>query len=311
MAVAGTLAGCGPGAQNKDKPLVGFIQVASTISLDAIRDGFVEQLAEEGFKDGENMTLELANANGDVPTLGTLVDGFVQDDAALIVANSTQATQAVLARAQGKPVVFCGVMDPVAAGAASEPGRAKPGVTGVANPFDPAKGVELALRFMPAAKKLGTLYDPSEAFAEKLLAQFRQACRAKGVEPIAVAVAATTEVPTGMQSLKAKGAQAVVQLPSNTINQGIDAQVNQARQLKLPVFSLQTDQVPRGVVAAMGPEFKQAGRDAGKLAAELLRGKTPEALPMTNTRDDQVAVNHDEAKRFGLTVPEGLSSANP
>ena len=39
----------------RDKPLIGIIQIVDHVALDAARQGFVDALAENGYKDGESV----------------------------------------------------------------------------------------------------------------------------------------------------------------------------------------------------------------------------------------------------------------
>ena len=53
-----------------------------------------------------------------------------------------------------------------------------------------------------SAKTVGSLYDPSEAFSEKLLQRAEAACKAHGLKWIAVSVSSSSEIVTGTQALK-------------------------------------------------------------------------------------------------------------
>lgn len=65
-AVLGTtmiLAGCATPAKAKVK--VGILQFVQHGALDDANRGFVEGLAKAGFKDGDNVTIDQMNAQGD------------------------------------------------------------------------------------------------------------------------------------------------------------------------------------------------------------------------------------------------------
>ncbi len=53
---------------------VGIIQYAEHEALSSAREGFVEALEEAGYKEGENLTIDLQNAQGDQANLQTMVE---------------------------------------------------------------------------------------------------------------------------------------------------------------------------------------------------------------------------------------------
>jgi putative ABC transport system substrate-binding protein len=311
------MAGCGgPQKQattNEPTPTdkvhkIGFFQYTSTTSLDDLREGFKEGLKDEGFEEGKNLQVDWKNAQGDTSSLGVIVQSFVSNDVELIGLCSTQALQAVLSQGDGKrPVVFCGVIDPAAAGAVDRNGKVKGEITGVSNPFPIAEGVALVRKLMPDAVILGTLYDPSEAFSETQLAQFNKACEDNQFVPATVSVSSATEIAPGIQSLSAKGTKAILQLPSNTMSAGIEGLTEAAKGFKIPVFSLQPDMIRKGVVAAVGVDLRAAGRSAGRKAGQILKGKKAADFPIeaepSRTRGGDAGV----ASQYGITLPVDFS----
>jgi len=301
VAVIAVLAGCDK--PKSDVPVVGFAQYNSTTSLDQLRDGFVRGLEQGGFKDGENVKIVFQNAQSDTGTLSLAMQQF-QSEVDLVGLCSTQALQAAVRTIKDKPIVFCGVIDPVMAGAADSLDRPKAGVAGVYNPFPVTEGVDLIRKFMPGVKKIGTLYDPSEPFFEQMQEEAKAAVEVFGGEFIVVSVGGSNDILTGMQALKQRGVEAVLQLPSNTVNQGVDGQVKAARDLKMPIFSLQPDQLDKGVVAAIGVDLGKAGEEAGLMAAAILKGERRNVLQKSTNLPPSYRAENAEA--FGLKVPEGL-----
>jgi ABC-type uncharacterized transport system substrate-binding protein len=53
----------------------------------------------------------------------------------------------------------------------------------------------------------------------------------------------------------------------------------------------------------VGVDFAENGREAGLLAAEVIRGKEPSRIPFRCTIKTSRSVNLDSARRFGLSVP--------
>jgi len=285
-----------------DLPTVGFAQFTSTTSLDELRDGFVRGLEEAGYEDGKHVKIVFQNAQSDAGTMGMIMQQFA-GSTDIVALCSTQALQAAVKTIKKQPVVYCGVIDPVAAGAAESVTKPKPNVTGVYNPFPVTEGIKMVRRLMPEATKIGTLYDPSEPFFGQMHAEAEAACAKEGCEFVVVNITSSNDIVTGMQALKAKGVGALLQLPSNTVNQGINGQVKAGKDLKLPIFSLQPDQLEKGVVAAIGVDLADAGAQAGKMTARVLKGEKADGIPMEVAKLTDVQYNRDAGKAFGLKLP--------
>ena len=79
MLLALALALCCCFAYAEDKPIIGIIQQMDHVALNAARDGFIQALADNGFVDGENITLDIQNGQGDQSNLSTIADRFVAE----------------------------------------------------------------------------------------------------------------------------------------------------------------------------------------------------------------------------------------
>ena len=117
LVLAGLLAGCGGSDDgNKETELkIGLIQLVEHPSLDTIRESIITQLEEEGYKDGDNVTIDYKNAQNEQANLKTICQGFVADQCDLIIAISTPAAQAAYGETNEIPIIFSAVTDPVAA----------------------------------------------------------------------------------------------------------------------------------------------------------------------------------------------------
>ena len=94
-------------------------------------DGFRRGLKEAGLVEGQDFTTTYRNAQGDIATLNAMFDELNGDDTDLVVSFSTPALQAALRKIDRKPIVFAGVLDPIAAGAGKSDTDHRPNVTGV------------------------------------------------------------------------------------------------------------------------------------------------------------------------------------
>ncbi|MDD4121891.1 MAG: ABC transporter substrate binding protein, partial [Eubacteriales bacterium] len=119
LILVGLLTGCGGnGEENNseaDMPTVGIVQIVEHPSLDTIRESILAQLADEGFIDGETMTVDYQNAQNEQANLKTICQKFAANNYDLIIAISTPAAQAALGETTEIPIIFSAVTDPLSA----------------------------------------------------------------------------------------------------------------------------------------------------------------------------------------------------
>ena len=84
-----------------DRIQVGILQFLSHEDLDQAREGFIEALEEEGFIDGDNITITVLNPQADAQTMQTQASQLVRNSD-LILAIATPAAVAVVNEAKDK-----------------------------------------------------------------------------------------------------------------------------------------------------------------------------------------------------------------
>lgn len=98
----------GSGDTAKDTYTVGICQLVQHDALDAATKGFRDALTEEL---GDKVEFVEQNAANDIPTCGTICNGFVSDGVDLILANATPALQAATAATQSIPILGTAVTE--------------------------------------------------------------------------------------------------------------------------------------------------------------------------------------------------------
>ena len=106
----------------RDKPLIGIIQIVDHVALDAARQGFIDALAENGYKDGETVTLDYRNAQGSPDVLASIADHFVAENANLVLAIATPSAQSMAGKTESIPVPTTATTTP----STSTPGEPSP-----------------------------------------------------------------------------------------------------------------------------------------------------------------------------------------
>jgi putative ABC transport system substrate-binding protein len=291
------------------KVVIGVVKIVSHPALDADEKGFEESMAGAGFKDGAQVTYNRRSADGDMAKAEAIAKQFVDQKVDLIHSIATPTTQAVLKHAKNIPVVFSSITDPVSAGIVpsdSFPGK-KTGtnVTGVSDRWPVLLQTELYAKFVPKAKKWGTIYNPAEPNSVTHIKEMREASKKLGLELVEATVASGKEVEQAAVSLAGK-VNAIMLTSDNTAFTNFEAIVKVCNEKKIPLFTGDIDSVSKGAVAAYGLDYYLIGYSAGKKAALVLKGTKPGDIPWGPVEKFSLYINQGAAKAQGLTIPPEL-----
>jgi putative ABC transport system substrate-binding protein len=289
---------------------IGVTQIVSHPALDGDAKGFEKALADAGFKEGVNVTYDRQNAQGDMANAQTIAQKFLDAKVDMVHSIATPTSQAVVKVIKNIPVIFSSVTDPVDAGLVpkTSPSGTKSGtnVTGVSDRWPVALQFAMYTKFVPKAKKWGTIYNAGDANSMVHIKEMREAAKKLGVELIEATISTSAETLQAVQSLAGKGVQAVNITSDNTAVSAFEAIVKTCNEKKIPLFAGDVDSVPRGAIAAYGLDYFLIGESAGKKAVQVLKGKKPGDIPWGPAEKFSLVISEKAAKTQGVTVPPDL-----
>lgn len=298
---AAALSGCG----GKEGYTIGISQFADHGSLDNCREGFLAGLAEEGIKEGENLTIEYVNAQADPGTAGLIASNFVTKKVDMICAIATpSATTAYNATMNGDiPVIYTAVSDPVIAGLANEDGSPVGNVTGTSDVLAVDAQLQMIREILPEAKKIGIIYTTSEANSESTIAQYKAAAGNYGFEIVDSGVTAESEVALAAADICGK-VDCITNLTDNTVVDALQTVLDEANKAGIPVFGSEVEQVKSGCVASMGLEYVELGKQTGRMAAKVLKGEAKASeMKFEVISEPSLYVNFAAAQKLNLVLP--------
>jgi putative tryptophan/tyrosine transport system substrate-binding protein len=274
-------------------------------SEDAER-GMRAGLRDAGLVEGRDYTVQLRNAQGDMATLSTLVDAALTAGADLLMTLSTPTLQAALQRAHGVPIVFTFVADAVIAGAGRSNDDHLPNVTGVPTMSAYKELLDVVRECLPSARRIGTLFVPAEVNSVFNKDQLTATARQRGTEVVAVAANTSTEMSDAAQALCSEPIDAVVQVASNLTTVAFASITQAARRARLPLFGSLSSNARDGAAVVVARDYYDGGHEAGLMAARIMRGTPPAAIPFTPLKKTRIIVNLEAAKAVNLRIPYAL-----
>ncbi len=291
---------------------VGIIQYATHPSLDNCTKGFLLGLAENGYPEGEALTVDFQNAMADMGTSDMQAKNMVAKNEAMLVGIATPAAMSAYAASkdQGIPVVFVAVSDAEAAGIVQSNEAPGTNCTGVSDVLNLKAQVEMIRAFLPDAKTIGVLYTTSEPNSLTHLEKLRAIAPEYGFTVEAMGIASPSEVAAAATALVGKGVDCINNFTDNNVVENLSLVLHAADEAGIPVFGSEVEQVVNGCLATQGIDYVELGRAAGKMAAEILNGDAkPESTAVLLVDDCTPAYNSAVAEKLGLALPEAYQDA--
>lgn len=285
---------------------IGISQFAEHGSLDNCREGFIEGLAQNGFVEGENLTIQFQNAQADTATASQISDTFVSDNVNLICAIATPSAMSAYNSAKETeiPVIYSAVSDPVGAELASEDGTPVGNITGTSDALAVTEQLEMIREILPDATKIGIIYTTSEANSVSTIEEYKKYAADYGFEIVDTGINTLADLDMAASDLVSK-VDCINNLTDNTVVSGLQTVITAANDAGIPVFGSEVEQVKVGCVASMGLDYYQLGIQTGEMAASVLKGEVSASeLEYQVIDEPSLYVNTAAADKIGLTLDE-------
>lgn len=284
---------------------IGEHQIVSHPALDNDSKGFKAALEEEGFVEGKNISIDRQNAQGDQANCAIIARKFEDDRVDLIHAISTPNAQASVKVSKSIPIVFSSVTDPVATGIVPRMGKTGTHVTGVSDRWPITLQCRMYQDLLPSAKRWGTIYNPGDVNVTFHVKEMKEAVEKMGGKLVEAHVSTSSEVMQAAQSLVGR-VDAIHITSDNTSVSAFESIVKICNENDIPLFAGDRDSVPRGALAAYGPDYFLVGYTAGKKAARILKGENPGEIPAGLASDYSLWVSLKFAELQGVRLPMTL-----
>lgn len=296
---------CGA-AYAEDKPVIGIIQQMDHVALNAARDGFVKALEDNGFVDGETITLDIQNGQGDQSNLATIADRFISEKADLVLAIATTAATTMAGKTESIPILGTAITDYVSAKLVES--NEKPGynVSGTSDMNPVSAQIELLKKLVPEAKTVGVLFTSGETNSVIQAAMAKEAIEAQGMTYVEGTATNTNDVQQAVQQLVGK-CDAIYLPTDNVMASSIPIIYGVTAESKTPVICGESGMVYNGGLATLGISYFQLGYETGLMAVEVLGGADISEMPIRfATEGFEYALNKTVADEIGLEIPDDL-----
>lgn len=278
--------------------------------LAALRD----RLAERGFVDGRNLTIEPKFSSSSRDHAQRSAQELIANKADALFVVTTTLTLGVQAATKTVPIVFAWVEDPVASGFVRDYANPGGNATGVTNRNSElfVKRLELLHELVPTANRVAVLAWAFHTNLENALRLAQPAAKRLGMElvrqpaPYGWASAVQSATQSGAQAMLVENALSLYWVQNHT-----QLLVDEALKRRFPVLHMDHEAVDLGGLVSYATNPIEELRRGADYLARVLNGASAATLPVDQAADFELALNLNTARAMGLNVPPAvLNRAN-
>jgi putative ABC transport system substrate-binding protein len=299
-------------AQQLSMPVVGFINPGSANAFPRDLAAFRKGLADTGYVEGQNVTVEYHWLEGRSDNLPVLITDLVRRQVAVIATPaSNAATLAAKAATTTIPIVFGIGEDPVQLGLVASLARPGGNATGI-NFFTHevvAKRLRLLHDLVPKMVRVTVLVNPANVSStESTLREVREAAPAIGLQIQALNASTIGEIDAAFATFSRERPDALF-VASDTFFTGRREQfATLTASDRIPAAFGSRDIVEAGGLMSYGTDPADMFHQVGLYTGKILKGAKAADLPVVQSTKFEFIINLKTARAFGIEVPPAVLS---
>jgi len=269
---------------------------------------FDQGLAELGWVNGQNITVDHRSADGHFDRLPALTAELISLKVNLIVALSAPETAAAKKVAGAIPIVFVVHGDPIGSGDIQS--LAHPGghITGLSqmHPELSTKQLDLLKQIAPGMSRAGVLWNAANPAKLADWRELKPAAQTLGVVLQSFEVRAPEDFDGAFAAIGEQQPDALLTLGDPLTVTMRTSLADFALKQRLPAMFTHRQFVEVGGLASYGANFPDLFRRAAAYVDKILKGADPGDLPVQQPVKFELFLNLKTARALGLTFPPSL-----
>ena len=297
-------------AQQPAMPVVGLISGGFPETAGYAVTAFRQGLNENGYVEGQSVTVEYRWARGRFDLMPDLVADLLRRRVTVIATpGNLTGTIAAKAATPAIPIVFAVAEDPVKFGLVASLARPEGNLTGI-NFFNAeitAKRLGLLRELVPGATHVAVLANPANALvAQSQLRDADAAARSMGIHVRAINASTSGEINAAFASFSRERPDALFVTGDTFFVYRRVQLVNLASRHALPAAYGDRTATEAGGLMSYGTDIRDHWRHVGVYVGRILKGAKPADLPVMQSTKIELIINAETARMLGLTVPPSL-----
>jgi len=153
----------------------------------------------------------------------------------------------------------------------------------------------------PGIKKVGVVWNPGEQCSEACTLEARRICDELGITLVEAIATNTSEVSDALNSLLAKGVEAIWVGGDTVATASMNMIVNLAKKAGIPVFTNDPADSEAGALFGLGANYFTVGELTADMAISILQGKHPSQIAIENVVPEKLGFNQEVFKTLGAS----------
>jgi ABC-type uncharacterized transport system substrate-binding protein len=273
------------------------------------RRTLLQGLEKLGYREGQNIALEVRSADDKLERLPSLAGELVRAGVDVIVTLNTPGTQAAIDTKTKISIVMALVGDPVGSGFVPNLNRPGGSVTGVSNAAGQIAGKRLAVlkQAIPTARRIAVFTHPGDPVRIPQLRQVEETSGILGVETKVFSVIEPREdIERAVAAAVEWKADAVFRILAQTGVPVSKLQADLLLQNRLPGMLASRIDVENGGLMSYSADLSEHWNQVAGYVDRILKGAPPGELPVALPTKFQFVLNLKTARTLGLTIPPGV-----
>jgi putative ABC transport system substrate-binding protein len=262
-------------------------------------------LAEIGFLEGRDVTVEYHTTDGHSERLSPLADDLVLRRVAAIFAETTASALAAKAATRTIPVVFFTGADPVELGLVASLNRPGGNLTGAFTLAAEiaAKRLELLHKLVPATESIAMLAGSADPYTQAETRNVQSAARTLGLRLLVFNATTESEIAAAFATLVERQAGAVLLSGAAQLQPMTDQIISLAARYALPAMFYSGFAARAGGLLSYGAVANENYRLVGAYIGRILKGEKPADLPVQLSTRFEFVINLKTARALKLEIP--------
>jgi putative tryptophan/tyrosine transport system substrate-binding protein len=298
-------------AQQPAMPVIGYLSGRSPDDTAHLVAAFRRGLGENGFIEGQNVTIEYRWALGQYDRLPAMASELVRRPLAVLTTSGGEASAlAAKAATSTIPIVFTTGDDPVKLGLVASYNRPGGNATGVRFLTTPAEPKRLGLlrELVPQATTIGFLLNPAYQSSAIQLSDAQEAARTLNLQVHILQASTDREIELAFETIAAQGIQALAVAADPFYDTRREKLVALAARHRLPAIYHFREFAEAGGLMSYGIDASDAYHIVGVYTGRVLKGVKPAELPVIQAEKFQFVINLKTAKALGVQISDNLLS---
>ena len=289
---------------------IGVVLGSDATILTLTHEGFIQEMKNLGYVDGENCEIIMQNGFGEIPTINSIVDNFISSGVDVFIPISTASLQACLNKVKDKPIVFGTIANPFIVKAGTTPTDHLPNVTGVYGTMPIADLIEKVRTLYPGKLKFGVMWNSSFPNSLDNVKVLRKAVEKYNGEITleGMTITNSNEVFQTAQALVNKEIDAFFLIPDITVFAAFEAIVKAGKPKNIPIFTGDVEKLVDGALMVYGYDYIVSGRQTARLVKRVLDGENITKIPFEKYHEVCFGINYDMASALNVSFPDSFKT---